>query len=138
MGVPNSEAQYRFMGPCPTVDTRRFFEMGWDLITRGDAGTRQHIITKLGSKTGLIMVKALTDLMVDGRIKDTAVSIFRERTLPFYRVISHPDVLSSLILETPLDSIKLSLWPQWPACSCYVPIHSNSYKWTCANSSSPR
>ena len=87
------------------VDTSRFFEMGWDLITRGDAGTRQHIITKLGAETGLVMVKALADLMVDGQIEETTVSIFRERTLPFYRIISHPDVLSSLILETPLDCI---------------------------------
>ena len=79
--------------------------MGWDLITRGDAGTRQHIITKLGSETGLTMVKALADLMVDGRFEEAAASIFKERTLPFYRMISHPDVLSSLILETPLDCI---------------------------------
>lgn len=55
--------------------------MGWDLIAKGDTGTRQHIITKLGSETGLIMVKALADLMDDGQIEETAVSIFIQSTL---------------------------------------------------------
>jgi AAA domain len=87
------------------VDTSSFFKMGWNLIARGDAGTRQYIITKLGAETGLVMVKALADLMADGQVEETTVSIFKDRTLPFYRIISHPEVLSSLILETPLDCI---------------------------------
>ncbi|KAH8587828.1 P-loop containing nucleoside triphosphate hydrolase protein, partial [Bisporella sp. PMI_857] len=87
------------------LDTKQFFKMGWDLIARDEAGTHQHIITKLGAKTGLAMIKALGDLMDISETEDATLSIFRERTLPFYRIISHPDVLSSLVLETPLDSI---------------------------------
>ena len=30
--------------------------------------------------------------------------------LPFFRTISHPDILSSLILETPLDTIYIFLF----------------------------
>ena len=41
---------------------------------------------------------------------ETTVSIFRDRTLPFYRIISYPDVLSSLILETPVDTIYTFLF----------------------------
>jgi len=41
---------------------------------------------------------------------ETTVSIFRDRTLPLYRIISHPDVLSSLILETPVDTIYTFLF----------------------------
>ncbi|KAL5330481.1 hypothetical protein ACEPPN_004009 [Leptodophora sp. 'Broadleaf-Isolate-01'] len=48
---------------------------------------------------------------MDASQKDeTTVSIFRDRTLPFYRIISHPDVLSSLILETPIDTIYTFLF----------------------------
>ncbi|KAG4435121.1 hypothetical protein IFR05_009386 [Cadophora sp. M221] len=82
-----------------------FFQMGWKLIESEDAGTRQHVITKLGAETGLAIIKTLTDIMVASQKDETTVSIFRDRTLPFYRIISHPGVLSSLILETPVDTI---------------------------------
>jgi hypothetical protein len=87
------------------MDTKSFFEMGWDLFARGETGTRQQIITKLGAETGLAMINALTTLMDDIQEEVTTVSIFGEHTLPFYRIISHPDVLSSLILEAPVDGI---------------------------------
>ncbi|MCJ1413701.1 hypothetical protein MMC32_000025 [Xylographa parallela] len=41
---------------------------------------------------------------------ETTISIFKDRTLPFYRIISHPDVLSSLILESPVDTIYTFLF----------------------------
>jgi len=48
---------------------------------------------------------------MDASQKDeTTVSIFKDRTLPFYRIISHPDVLSSLILKTPVDTIYTFLF----------------------------
>jgi hypothetical protein len=92
------------------VDTKKFFQMGWNLIESGDAGTRQHVITKLGAETGLAIIKTLTDIMDASQKDETTVSIFRDRTLPFYRIISHPDVLSSLILETPVDTIYTFLF----------------------------
>src|SRR6266498_179039 len=87
---------YRSLG----TDIRTFFNMGWDLMIKEHAGTRQQIIMKLATEEGIGMIKALTDLMVDGQTKETTVHIFKEKTLPFFRTISHPDVLSSLILET--------------------------------------
>ncbi len=92
------------------VDTKKFFQMGWNLIESGDAGTRQHLITKLGAETGLAIIKIMTDIMDASQKDETTVSIFRDRTLPFYRIISHPDVLSSLILETPVDTIYTFLF----------------------------
>jgi hypothetical protein len=79
--------------------------MGWNLMESKDAGTCQHIITKLGAETGLAIIKTLTDIMDANQNDETTVSIFRDRTLPFYRIISHPDVVSSLVLETPVDTI---------------------------------
>jgi hypothetical protein len=78
------------------VDTKRFFQIGWNLIESEDAGTRQHVITKLGAETGLAIIKTLTDIMDASQMDETAVSIFRDRTLPFYRIISHPDVLDTI------------------------------------------
>jgi hypothetical protein len=78
------------------VDTKKFFQMGWNLIESEDAGTRQHVITKLGAETGLVIIKTLTDIMDASQKDEATVSIFRDRTLPFYRIISHHDVLSSL------------------------------------------
>lgn len=112
------------------VDTKQFFQMGRNLIESEDAGTRQHVITKLGAETGLAIIKTLTDIMDACQKDETTVSIFRDRTLPFYRIISHPDVLSSLILETPVDThLHLSLRPQWSARSQCVPLYSNCSKW---------
>ena len=92
------------------VDTKKFFQMGWNLIESEDAGTRQYVITKLGAETGLAIIKTVTDIMDVSREDDITVSIFKDRTLPFYRIISHPDVLSSLILETPVDTIYTFLF----------------------------
>jgi hypothetical protein len=97
----------RFEG---AVDTKQFFQMGWNIIESEDAGTRQHVITKLGAETGLAIIKTLTDIIDASQMDETTVSIFRDRTLPFYRIISHPEVLSSLILETPVDTIYTFLF----------------------------
>ncbi|KAI9784988.1 MAG: hypothetical protein M1839_001184 [Geoglossum umbratile] len=92
------------------VDTKKFFQTGWNLIESGDAGTRQHVITKLGAETGLAIIKTLTEIMDAGQGGEATVSIFKDRTLPFYRIISHPEVLSSLILETPTYTIYTFLF----------------------------
>ena len=84
--------------------------MGWNLIKSKDVGTRQYVITKLGAETGLAIIKTLTDIMDANQKDETTVSIFRDRTLPFYRIISYPDVISSLILETPIDTIYTFLF----------------------------
>lgn len=35
------------------MDTKKFFQVGWNLIESENAGTRQHVITKLGAGAGL-------------------------------------------------------------------------------------
>lgn len=92
------------------VDTKTFFQMGRILVESEDAGTRQHVITKLGAETGLAIVKTLTDIMDESQQEELIISIFRDRTHPFYRIISHQDVLSSLILESPVDTIYTFLF----------------------------
>ncbi|KAL8963110.1 MAG: hypothetical protein Q9193_000584 [Seirophora villosa] len=79
--------------------------MGWDLASKEDVETRQQIIKKLANDEGLAMIKALADEQADMVELKTRLCTFKDRTLPFFRTISHPDILSSLILETPLDTI---------------------------------
>ncbi|WPG98204.1 Hypothetical protein R9X50_00099100 [Acrodontium crateriforme] len=92
------------------VDTQTFFQMGWNVIKSEDAGTRQDVITKLSAETGLAIIKTLTDSMDANQDDESTVSIFRNKALPFYRIISHPDVLSSLILENPVHTIYTFLF----------------------------
>lgn len=79
--------------------------MGWDLTSKGHTETGQQIIKKLATEEGLAMIKILADEQAHGVTPETRLRIFRDRTLPFFQIISHPDILSSLILETPLDTI---------------------------------
>jgi len=67
--------------------------------------TRQQIITKLATEERIAIIKILADLAVDCSTEEITIRIFKKRTLPFFQTISHPDVLSSLILKTPLDII---------------------------------
>ena len=92
-------------GWSPTVDVRKFFRLGWDLMNKNHTETRQQIIKKLASEEGLAMVKLLTNELVDRSSQEHKVHIFQDMVLPFFRTISYPDVLSSLILENSLDTI---------------------------------
>lgn len=87
------------------VEIEKFFKLGWELISKEDTETGQQIIKKLASEEGLAMIKALADENVDGIELEKRMRIFKDRTLPFFQTITHPDILSSLILEAPLDTI---------------------------------
>lgn len=92
------------------VAIEKFFKLGWELISKEDPETRQQIIKKLASEEGLAMIKALADENVNGVELETRLRIFKDSTLPFFQTISHPDILSSLILEAPLDTIYTFLF----------------------------
>ena len=79
--------------------------MGWDLVSKEHTETGQQIIKKLATEQGLAVIKALVDEQTDGVELEKKLRTYKDRTLPFFRIISHPDILSSLILETPLDTI---------------------------------
>lgn len=87
------------------LELGKFFKMGWDLTSKEHTETGQQIIKKLATDEGLVMIKALADEQADGITPEASLRIFRDKTLPFFQTVSHPDILSSLILETPLDTI---------------------------------
>ncbi|MCJ1349011.1 hypothetical protein MMC31_007245, partial [Peltigera leucophlebia] len=80
------------------------FKMAWELTSKERTETGQRIIKKLATEEGLAMIKALADEKVDVFELEIRLGIFKDRTLPSFRTISHSDILSSLILETPLDT----------------------------------
>lgn len=51
------------------------------------------------------MIKTLADEQAYGVTPEMRLRIFRDRTLLFFQIISHSDILSFLILETLLDTI---------------------------------
>ena len=87
------------------VEIGKFFKLGWDLTNKEHTETGQQVIKKLATEEGLAMIKALADENFDRVELESRLRIFKDKTLPFFRTISHPDILSSLILETPLDTI---------------------------------
>jgi hypothetical protein len=104
---PNTNASHFRL---PPVDIKKFFEIGLNLIESEDAGIRQYIIVKVAAESGLTIIKSLTDIIDASQKDETTVAIFKDMTLPFYGIISDPDVLSSLILENPVDTIYTFLF----------------------------
>ena len=92
------------------VEIGSFFKIGWELASKDQADIKQQIIKKLATEEGLAMIKALTDEQAEITKPELRRRKFKDKTLPFFRTISHPDILSSLILETPLDTIYTFLF----------------------------
>lgn len=86
-------------------DTRKLFNSGWELVATGNCGVAQQIISKLATESGLKMIKAVTDSLEESAPDAVAVTVYKENMLPLFRIFSHQNVQSSLILETPLNQI---------------------------------
>ena len=99
--VPESVPQARPLGQ----KLPQFFRLAWRLVSEGEAGTRQQVITKLASEGGLHRIKELTDTKYENVSDGRRAAVLEEAMIPFFRAISHEDVLPSLILETAVDTI---------------------------------
>ncbi|KAL8952306.1 MAG: hypothetical protein Q9222_001758 [Ikaeria aurantiellina] len=88
-----------------TPDTEQFFVTGWKLMDSADTSGRQKLIKKLSSEEGLGMIKAVTDAMSLEAEDQIVLASFDGSVMPLYQIISHPEVLSSLVLESPIDTI---------------------------------
>ncbi len=75
---------------------------GRDMLAAGGASTNQQIITLLATEGGLFRIQELTARCCAVE-RDT--KLFEGALLPFFQIITFPKVLSSLILEAPLDTI---------------------------------
>ncbi|KAL8993484.1 MAG: hypothetical protein Q9169_006311, partial [Polycauliona sp. 2 TL-2023] len=88
------------------IDTAAFFKTGWDLLLQSDAGSQQRLIKKLSSEQGLVMVKSLAEAMDFGKQENQeALSLFQNSLLPFFQIMSHREIASSLVLEHSVEQI---------------------------------
>lgn len=74
-------------------------------MSEGQPGTRQQIITKVASEGGLHRIKELTDTRFEGISDSQRKTVLEEAVIPLFQAISHEDVLSSLLLETAVNTI---------------------------------
>ena len=82
----------------------RFFERGLQLVSCGPA-IMQETIESLSSEGGLTRIKELVELQLEGLGDEHLTTIFTKNFLPFFRTITHPDVLASNVLEKHVGTI---------------------------------
>jgi hypothetical protein len=92
------------------VNTKKFFQVSWNLIESENARTRQYVIIKIDAKTRLAIIKTVTNIMNVSQKNETIVSIFKNTIFFFYKIISHSNVLFSLILKIFVDIIYIFLF----------------------------
>ncbi|KAI4146606.1 MAG: hypothetical protein L6R39_003397 [Caloplaca ligustica] len=101
--IPKEKAGRRIKQTTPDIGT--FFNVGWDLTASSDASGRQALIKKLSTDEGLNMIKTLAHAMDEEQDDQVVLSLFRTSVIPFYRTITHPEVMSSLVLEHSLEAV---------------------------------
>lgn len=83
----------------------QFFELGLELM-KGEMGDSQEAIRLLGGEAGLNFVKAVADQNVMEATSDEAkVELWKTQVLPFFRLITHPRLLDSNLLEQEVSEI---------------------------------
>ncbi|KAL1383418.1 helicase [Phyllosticta capitalensis] len=92
--IPKGTRAFTSLGP----DLADFFQTSARLVD-SDSAIRQQVIEKLASDGGISRIRELvSDCNSTGNLLQQQRR-FVGRVLPFFKTISHPDVLSSLILE---------------------------------------
>ncbi|KAL8689201.1 MAG: hypothetical protein Q9224_004695, partial [Gallowayella concinna] len=67
--------------------------------------SQQRLVKKLASEEGLFMIKSLIEAMGDDEEDQETLSTFRNALLPFFQILSHRGIASSLVLEHSVETI---------------------------------
>lgn len=86
-------------------DVQNIIQSGWRLVATGSPAAYQDVITKLATESGIKILKAITDSLDNNVLWSGSTANFKKLAIPLFQIISHPNVQSSLLLETPLDKI---------------------------------
>lgn len=70
-----------------------------------DAGVMQAVVTTLADEDGLRCVRELVEQDFDSMPSNRKGSVFSTQVLPFLETVTHPNVLSSLVLESSVGTI---------------------------------
>lgn len=83
----------------------RFFELGLQLMD-GDIGASQEAIKELASEAGLVFIKTITDRNVlEATENGTQAVLWRTQVSPLFRLLTHPRLVDSNILEQEVAAI---------------------------------
>ncbi|KAI9789612.1 MAG: hypothetical protein M1816_005921 [Peltula sp. TS41687] len=96
--IPKPSSQTGFLRRAP-----RFFQDALKLVD-GDTSTMQETILSLASDGGLQRIRELTN-QCSNSDSERRKAAFSSGILPFFQTITHPNVLMSTMLETPLGTI---------------------------------
>lgn len=117
--IPTTEAEFRnwrFMipkdGHHPDAlgpQLSKFFQKGAELVV-SDPGIRQDVIMRMASTGGLSRVRELTEQDTVSLTDSMKLRRFLSQHVPFFRILTHPDVLSSILLEQPLGDLLTFLY----------------------------
>ena len=75
-----------------------------------DSATLQGVITKLASEGGLKRIKEVVEQPLQDRSTAAKTLIFTRQMVPLFEIITHPDVLDSLMLETQVAQLYTFLF----------------------------
>lgn len=117
--VSSSEAEFRtwrFLIPKdgdPVVplgpELSKFFQKSAELVS-SDTGTLQDVISRLASSGGLSRIREMVEQEVSSLSGSMKLRRFLSQHVPFFKALTHPDVLSSILLEQPLAGIFTTLY----------------------------
>lgn len=112
--ISTTEAEFRnwrFMipkdGDYPdTLGPRlsKFFQKGAELVD-SDPGIRQDVVTRMASVGGLVRIRELAEQDTTSLTDSMKLRRFLSQHIPFFQILTHPDVLSSILLEQPLGDL---------------------------------
>jgi hypothetical protein len=77
---------------------------GLEIISSGDVDAKQSLIKNLGEQRGLEWIRELLSSSYDGGASQYTLS-FQSHCVPFLQLISHEEILSSLVLEKAVGTI---------------------------------
>ncbi|MCJ1308215.1 hypothetical protein MMC25_001868 [Agyrium rufum] len=87
------------------LELRHFFQQAWLIVQQEDHNQQQKVIETLAQEGGLRFIRSLIDLLEVDVSGVRNCDILRRIIFPFFQVISHADILSSLLLENHVGTI---------------------------------
>ena len=82
-----------------------FCETALILMSLRESHSRHQVITSLANEAGLARIREVMELRFSRYTLEKAVELFTRATLPMLRVVTHREVLSSLVLEASKGTI---------------------------------
>lgn len=84
----------------------RFFDLSLELVGSDDTGMSQQVIRLLATDEGLEFIKAIADRNVlEAKDHNARLKLLKKQILPLFRLITHPRLLGSNVMEQSMAMI---------------------------------